>query len=270
MPYKPYKPYAIVFPSLQWRVSRKEQSAAGKVVCDDAARWSQLPWVRAGCLLLFLVSTCLVLHCFPQTLQSAAAVLEFFNSEMSPNKIIEYSKTSTGTAKHIFFSHAHVKYSHMTCAHCNLMQLWQQDYLSFQEVQSWTTLGWKPGAPDHSIATLSKGSQGSQGSQIVHAYALISVYTILSILFIHLSMHTDRYSMRMLCVTLHNARHYVHTHTLRSFKPINITMHYITLLHMALYYMALHCNMLQYVTIHYNTLQYITLQYITLRVTTSY
>ena len=136
------------------------------------------------------------------------------------------------------------------------MQLWQQDYLSFQEVQSWTTLGWKPGAPDHSIATLSKGSQGSQ---IVHAYALISVYTILSILFIHLSMHTDRYSMRMLCVTLHNVRHYVHTHTLRSFKPINSTMHYITLLHMALYYMALHCNMLQYITIHYITCHYIIL-----------
>ena len=105
MPYKPYKPYAIVFPSLQWRVSRKEQSAAGKVVCDDAARWSQLPWVRSGCLLLYLASTCLVLHCFSQTLQSAAAVLEFFNSEMSPNKIIEHSKTSTGTAKLSFFFH---------------------------------------------------------------------------------------------------------------------------------------------------------------------
>ena len=140
----------------------------------------------------------------------------------------------------------------MTCAHCNLMQLWQQDYLSFQEVQSWTTLGWKPGAPDHSIATLSKGSQGSQGSQIVHAYALISVYTILSILFIHLSMHTDRYSMRMLCVTLHNARHYVHTHT--HIKIIQANQHHNALHYIAPHGIILHGIALQYVTICYNTL----------------
>ena len=173
---------------------------------------SQMVTASLGALWLPFTFSCLHLSCtslFSQALQSAAAVLEFFNSEMSPNKIIEHSKTRTGSAKLMFFFTCKM-FTYDLRTFCNLMQLWQQDYLSFQEVQSWTTLGWKPGAPDHSIATLSKGSQGSQ---IVHAYALISVYTILSILFIHLSMHTDRYSMRMLCVTLHNVRHYVHTHT---------------------------------------------------------
>ena len=92
-------PYAFVFPSLQCRVSCTEQSAAGKVVCDDAARWSQLPWVRSGCLLPFLASICLVRHYFSGKLKSDAVVLEIFNSEMAQKKIIEHSKTSTGTAK---------------------------------------------------------------------------------------------------------------------------------------------------------------------------